>query len=117
MKLIFTSGVESQLFGRDNQVECTTNLRLIDRHVTIRQISIKIGYEAIQGIRFIDDKGEAVIDENFSSFGVWVPPKKIPEGQEIIGMQCFLSTNPSINYSYIKWLGFLLWKPNPHATQ
>ena len=55
-------------------------VRQIGRHVIVRQISIKIGYEAIQGIRLIGDDGQAVVDETFSNFGVWVPSKRIPEG-------------------------------------
>ena len=115
LRLLFTNGVESQCFGREEQDDDKAVVSEIPIDSAIRQISIKVGYGAIQGIRLIDGKGKYIIDQTYCPFGVW-NTQEIPEGMEIIGAQCLLGKLTSITtYSYIKWIGFLLWKPNPNA--
>ena len=82
---------------------------MIDTSRTIRSISLKVHEKKlINGIRLADDEGNNMVDETFETrfnTGTWVS-KQIPEGEEIIGLQCTIKNNMAITR-----LDFLLWKP------
>ena len=56
LRLLFTNGVESQCFGRGEQDDDEAVVSEIPIDSNVKQISMKVGYGAIQGIRLIDDK-------------------------------------------------------------
>ena len=65
----------------------------------------------INGVRFGDEFGRNIIQEEWETrfnAGTWIT-KQIPDGEEIIGLQCTIRNNMTITR-----LDFLLWKPlNP----
>ena len=81
----------------------------IDTSRTIRSVSLKIqDRKLINGIRLADEWGKHIVDQTWETrinAGTWVS-KKIPEGEEIIGLQCTIKNNMVITR-----LDFLLWKP------
>ena len=105
----FTGGVKSPLYqtalGNDPKHELKTIK--IDTKKVIRQVSMKVwnGY-AIKGLRLTDNEGEHMINLDWAGVGQW-SHDDIPEGQEIIGLKCNLSSYPSA----IPRLGLLLWVP------
>ena len=81
----------------------------IDTVRTIRSISLKMHEKKlINGIRLADEEGNNIVEETWETrfnTGAWVT-KQIPEGKEIIGLQCTIKNNMAITR-----LDFLLWKP------
>ena len=88
----------------------------VDQGRAIRQIAVKLSnWNNIYGLRFIDDSGKHIVDEDWSEKGKWSSPKTVPEDNEIIGLKWVNTTfNECIQ---ITRLGFLLWVPNPNAIE
>ena len=75
----------------------------------IKYISMNVwGNDWINGLRLIDESGQAAIDtlwnSNDSYLGDWIGPYEIPDGQSIIGIAANTSKS-----SKITRLGFILW--------
>ena len=98
------------MFQTENskQEEYVVKSLAIDTTKTIRSVSLKIHErKLINGIRLTDEFGFNIVDETWETrfnTGTWIS-KTIPEGEEIIGIQCTIKSNMAIQR-----LDFLLWK-------
>ena len=86
----------------------------MDTNSTIRRISVKvIAGNTLRGLRLLDNEGRCIVDRVWDTLytdgGDWVT-QEIPEGKEIIGVQC-----NATKFGLIPRLGFFLWSPRPSA--
>ena len=80
----------------------------LDTSKNIRKVSLKMDEQRIGGIRLYDESNQFIVNTSWSSDrrGYWIS-RSVPQGLEIIGLQC------NTNYMRIMNLGFLLWRPRP----
>ena len=118
IQLFFTNGVQSPCFETRAAAELKDKFQTITVDPTLRiaQLSVKIYKNKwISGLKIVGSDGSLIADVTWcarTKEGKWVT-EKIPEGKEIIGVQC----NNSANKWYIGRIGFQLWTPNPHTEE
>ena len=121
VQLQFTNGIESPLFQKDaiankaNEDGYELKNLEIDPTKKIVKVSFKVREidNAMCALRLIDESATNVIELEWikTDNDAWVSCD-IPDGHEIIGL--YMSTAGLTEH--IQSLGFMLWRPNPNAT-
>ena len=104
--LLFTNGLESATFKSSNVSGSKKEIKL-DISKQIKKVAIRTGSGRLNGIKFLDEKDNEIVQHVGSNTGDWTE-KELPQGFEIIGVY----GNTAKPYSEIQ-IGFLIWNPKP----
>ena len=109
--MVFSNGIKSPLYETAESKQNSFELKRIpvDHRRTIDQIAMKVGksgYDSFTGIRLTDNNGDIIVEEVWfeTDNSKWVT-QKVPEGNDVIGIQCYVEEQT------IRRLRFALWKP------
>ena len=110
IQLEFSNGIKSPLYETKESKEKQFELKRakFDHTQTIREISMKVGqnaYDSFTGFKLNDGYIADVVWSETSENAKWVT-QRVPDGNEIIGIQCDLEERT------IRRLRFALWNPD-----
>ena len=126
LQLKFTNGVETPVFQKD-ALEARVKagravgkwaLKSADIDVSkkISKVSVKVRQDQyfMDGLRLIDEFGGNILDLKWcdSNDSEW-QTRSVPEDKEIIGLYMSKKGHDEAIQSF----GFILWTPNPNATE
>lgn len=88
LRFSFTNGVSSESISTEQGNSGNFITIPVDEKRIIRKVCMKVKDDkCLYGLRFIDDKGNNVLDLSTQSEGTWVE-RVIPEGKELYGIRC-----------------------------